>query len=148
MSEPLGGPRDEPAGAARPGTRIVPGGRRRGRAGRPALVLVPERDAAAGEVVGRDLERHAVAGEDAQPGPRQFYQKFGLKEAQIEMIRQAIPKRHYLIDSPDGAALIDLRLGRKALKFVGSGSKSYLARIDRLFADHGDDWVKFWLEAA
>ena len=52
-------------------------------------------------------------GTEDEPGPRQFYEKFGLKDAQIEMIRQAVPKRHYLMDSPDGAALIDLRLGPK-----------------------------------
>jgi type IV secretion system protein TrbE len=86
-------------------------------------------------------------GTEDEPGPRQMYQKFGLTTAQIEMVRQGIPKRHYLIASPDGAALIDLRLGRKALKFVGAGSKDDLARIDRLYAEYCNGWAKVWLEA-
>jgi type IV secretion system protein VirB4 len=87
-------------------------------------------------------------GTEDEPGPRQMYEKFGLTEAQIEMVRQAIPKRQYLISSPDGSALVDLRLGKKALKFVGAGSKEDLARIDKLYRDHGDDWAQRWLEAA
>jgi type IV secretion system protein VirB4 len=84
-------------------------------------------------------------GEESEPGPRQFYEKFGLTEAQIELIRQARPKRQYLIDCPEGSALVDLRLGPKALKFVGSGSKPDLARIDKLYREHGDDWARHWL---
>jgi type IV secretion system protein TrbE len=85
-------------------------------------------------------------GSEDEPGPRQMYEKFGLTEAQIELVRQAIPKRQYLISSPDGSALVDLRLGKKALKFVGAGSKEQLARIDRLYREHGDGWAKLWLE--
>lgn len=87
-------------------------------------------------------------GTEDEPGPRQMYEKFGLTEAQIEMVRQAIPKRQYLISSPDGSALVDFRLGKKALKLVGSGSKEDLARIDRLYHEHGPEWVTRWLEAA
>jgi type IV secretion/conjugal transfer VirB4 family ATPase len=87
----------------------------------------------------------AMIGTEEEPGPRQMYRTFGLTDAQIEMVRQAIPKRHYLYSSPDGAALIDLRLGKQTLAFVGAGSKDNLARIDRLFHDHGDGWTTHWL---
>lgn len=87
-----------------------------------------------------------IDGTEDEPGPHQMYQKFGLNDAQIEMIRQAIPKRHYLYQSGGDAALIDLRLGRKALKFVGAGSKEQLARIDRLYREHGDAWPRIWLQ--
>jgi hypothetical protein len=61
------------------------------------------------------------------------------------MVRQAIPKRHYLYQSGANAALIDLRLGKQALAFVGAGSKDELARIDYLFHEHGDAWTTHWL---
>ncbi len=86
-----------------------------------------------------------INGTDDEPGPRQLYQKFGLTDAQIEMIRQAIPKKHYLYHSPNGSALVDLRLGPKALRFVGVGSKNELKAIDALYAKHGDHWTESWL---
>lgn len=89
-----------------------------------------------------------VDGTEDEPGPRQLYQKFGLADAQIELIRQATPKKHYLYHSPNGSALIDLRLGPKALKFVGVASKEELATIDRLYALHGSSWPQVWLSNA
>lgn len=85
-------------------------------------------------------------GTDDEPGPRQMYQKFGRTEAQIEMIRQAVPKRHYLYQSGSDAALIDLRLGEQALAFVGVDVNKSGTRIDRLFREHGDAWVHHWLQ--
>lgn len=87
----------------------------------------------------------AMIGSEDEPGPRQLYHKFGLIDAQIEMIRQAIPKRHYLYQRGEDAALIDLRLGKKTLAFCGAGSKEDLAHIDTLFERHGDDWPQVWL---
>ena len=89
----------------------------------------------------------AGIGTEEEPGPRQMYQSFDLTDAQIELIRQATPKRQYLYSSPDGTALIDLRLGKKTLAFVGTGSKEDLARIDRLYETYGDDWSDHWLKA-
>lgn len=86
-----------------------------------------------------------IDGTDVEPGPRQLYKKFGLGDAQIEMIRQAIPKRQYLYDCEDGSALIDLRLGPQALKFVGATSKDDLLNIDRLHQQHGAAWPQIWL---
>src|SRR6185437_11340048 len=83
-----------------------------------------------------------------EPGPYEMYRTFGLNDAQIEMIRQAIPKKHYLFTTTDGSALIDLQLGKQALKFTGAGSKEALAQIDRLYREHGDSWAQKWLEAA
>jgi type IV secretion system protein TrbE len=75
-----------------------------------------------------------------------MYQKFGRTEAQIEMIRQAVPKRHYLYQNGNNAALIDLRLGKHALAFVGVDVNKSGARIDELFREHGDSWTTHWLQ--
>jgi len=86
-----------------------------------------------------------IDGTENEPGPHQMYQKFGLTDAQTEMVRQAIPKRHYLYDSPDGSALVDLRLGKTTLAFVGVDVKKGGPRIDKLYRDHGDKWPAIWL---
>src|SRR4051812_6864839 len=88
----------------------------------------------------------AMIGTEDEPGPRQQYQKFGLTDAEIELIRQAVPKRHYLFSTLDGAALVDLRLGKKTLAFVGAGSKEQLAQVDYLFREYGNQWTTHWLQ--
>ena len=86
-------------------------------------------------------------GSDSEVSPRHMYELFGLTDAQIELIRHAIPKRHYLFSSPDGAALIDLRLGKKTLKFVGVDVKdATLRRLNHLFEQYGQDWPQHWLK--
>lgn len=88
----------------------------------------------------------ANTGTDDSPGPVTFYRAFGLNDTQIDLIREATPKRHYYVTQPDGCRLVDLQLGPKALAFAGAGSKPAIARINELEARHGADWPAVWLE--
>ncbi|TCQ98047.1 conjugal transfer protein TrbE [Neorhizobium sp. JUb45] len=80
-----------------------------------------------------------------EPGTREFYERIGFNERQIEIVANAIPKREYYVTSPDGRRLFDMSLGPVTLSFVGATGKADLARIRALHADHGQSWPQQWL---
>ncbi len=80
-----------------------------------------------------------------ESGTREFYERIGFNERQIEIVANAIPKREYYVTSPDGRRLFDMALGPVTLSFVGASGKSDLARIRALESTHGPDWPKRWL---
>ncbi|MBB5538719.1 conjugal transfer protein TrbE [Rhizobium giardinii] len=81
-----------------------------------------------------------------EPGTREFYERIGFNERQIEIVATALPKREYYVASPDGRRLFDMALGPVALSFVGASGKEDLKRIRALHAEHGDNWPLFWLQ--
>ncbi|MGI2033828.1 conjugal transfer protein TrbE [Rhizobium panacihumi] len=78
-------------------------------------------------------------------GTREFYERLGFSERQIEIIASATPKRDYYVTSPDGRRLFDMSLGPVAMSFVGASSKTDLKTIRGLKAQHGPNWVSHWL---
>lgn len=86
-------------------------------------------------------------GSAREPGTREFYEKLGFNERQIEIIASAIPKQDYYVTSTDGRRLFDMELGPVALAFVGASGRDHLKRILELKAVHGADWPAHWLEA-
>jgi type IV secretion system protein VirB4 len=82
-----------------------------------------------------------------EPGTREFYEKLGFNERQIEIIASAIPKQDYYVTSTDGRRLFDMALGPVALAFVGASGRDHLKRILEFKAVHGADWPAHWLEA-
>lgn len=80
-----------------------------------------------------------------EPGTREFYERIGFNERQIEIVATAIPKREYYVASPEGRRLFDMALGPIALSFVGAAGKEDLKRIQQLTHDHGANWPKAWL---
>ncbi|OOO33508.1 UNVERIFIED_ORG: conjugal transfer protein TrbE [Rhizobium sophorae] len=81
-----------------------------------------------------------------EPGTREFYERIGFNERQIEIVATALPKREYYVASPDGRRLFDMALGPVALSFVGASGKEDLKRIRALYAEHGDNWPLPWLQ--
>lgn len=45
-----------------------------------------------------------------EPGTREFYERLGFNERQIEIVSSATPKREYYVTSPDGRRLFDMAL--------------------------------------
>lgn len=80
-----------------------------------------------------------------ETGTREFYERIGFNERQIEIVANAIPKREYYVTSPDGRRLFDMALGPVTLSFVGASGKSDLARIRALQSAHGPEWPGQWL---
>ena len=80
-----------------------------------------------------------------EPGTREFYERLGFNERQIEIVASAIPKRDYYVASPEGRRLFNMALGPVALSFVGASGKQDLAQIRTLHRTHGAAWVVEWL---
>ncbi|CAN7616138.1 conjugal transfer protein TrbE [Devosia sp. LjRoot3] len=80
-----------------------------------------------------------------EPGTREFYERIGFNERQIEIVAAASPKREYYVASPVGRRLFDMALGPLTLAFVGASSKENLKRVQQLHEMHGADWPITWL---
>lgn len=74
-----------------------------------------------------------------EPQAREAYERFGLNERQIELIAQAVPKRHYYLQSRRGNRLFELGLGPIALAFCGASTPADQALIERVLAEAGPD---------
>ena len=81
-----------------------------------------------------------------EPGTREFYERIGFNERQIEIVATALPKREYYVASPAGRRIFDMALGPVALSFVGASGKEDLAQIRVLHSQHGADWPLNWLQ--
>ncbi|HCL67623.1 MAG TPA: conjugal transfer protein TrbE [Rhizobium sp.] len=81
-----------------------------------------------------------------EPGTREFYERIGFNERQIEIVATALAKREYYVVSPDGRRLFDMALGPVALSFVGASGKEDLKRIRALHSEHGAAWPCPWLQ--
>ncbi len=81
-----------------------------------------------------------------EPGTREFYERIGFNERQIEIVATAIPKREYYVASPEGRRLFDMALGPLTLSFVGATGKDDLKRIRSLQSKNGPEWPIHWLQ--
>jgi type IV secretion system protein TrbE len=81
-----------------------------------------------------------------EPGTREFYERIGFNERQIEIVATAIPKREYYVVSPEGRRLFNMALGPVALSFVGATGKEDLKQIRALYSEHGAVWPLHWLQ--
>ncbi|PSJ51341.1 conjugal transfer protein TrbE [Pseudaminobacter soli (ex Li et al. 2025)] len=82
-----------------------------------------------------------------EPGTREFYERIGFNERQIEIVSTATPKREYYVATPEGRRLFDMALGPVALSFVGASGKTDLKRIRALKSEHGQNWTIHWLQS-
>lgn len=80
-------------------------------------------------------------------GPYDFYKQFGLNDAQITIIADAVPKREYYYMSPLGTRLFNLALGDVALSFVAASSKDQVKECKRLVEKYGEQWPYEWMAA-
>ncbi|NGN43539.1 VirB4 family type IV secretion/conjugal transfer ATPase [Mesorhizobium sp. CGMCC 1.15528] len=85
-------------------------------------------------------------GSARETGTREFYERIGFNERQIEIVTTALPKREYYVASPEGRRLFDMALGPVTLSFVGASGKEDLKRVRDLYREHGHDWPTHWLE--
>jgi type IV secretion system protein TrbE len=81
-----------------------------------------------------------------EPGTREFYERIGFNERQIEIVATATPKREYYVASPEGRRLFNMALGPVALSFVGASGKEDLKQIRSLHSEHGAAWPYPWLQ--
>lgn len=83
--------------------------------------------------------------EAASANIRGLYEAAGLNAQQIDLVANAIPKRHYYYTSPLGNRLFDLALGEIALSFVGVNPREAKQQMHELVTEHGPLWPAAWL---
>jgi len=76
---------------------------------------------------------------------REMYRRFGLTNRQVEIVADAVPKRHYYYVSPLGRRLFQFSLGPVALAFLGAGSKDDLFAARQMIRSRGEHWPVQWL---
>ena len=85
------------------------------------------------------------AGSEQARGPRDYYVSIGLNDADIALIKHAIPKRQYYHVSPVGRRLIDLELGPVARALCAVSDRETLARRTVLQEQSPETWLRQWL---
>jgi type IV secretion system protein VirB4 len=78
---------------------------------------------------------------------KQEYSRIGLNDQQIELIKSAIPKRHYYYLSTYGKRLFELGLGDVAKAFTASSSKEDIKLAKNLIDTYGQTWPAEWLKS-
>jgi type IV secretion system protein VirB4 len=77
-----------------------------------------------------------------------MYRKLGLNDKQIRIIAGLMPKRDYYVVQPLGKRVIQLALGKVALRWLGVSSTEQVQRLRRLINDEPKEWRTLWVKAA
>jgi type IV secretion/conjugal transfer VirB4 family ATPase len=83
--------------------------------------------------------------EAKNPGSREFYQRVGLNEQELEILQVSIPKQHYYLVSPLGRRLVDLGVGKVALSWVGVNGREERQVVESVMEQFPDTWRSEWL---
>jgi type IV secretion system protein VirB4 len=83
--------------------------------------------------------------ESKNPGSREFYQRVGLNERELEILQVSIPKQHYYVVSPLGRRLVDLGVGKVALAWVGVNGREERQIVESVMEQFPDTWRSEWL---
>src|SRR6185437_9822523 len=83
--------------------------------------------------------------EAKNPGSREFYQRVGLNERELEILQVSIPKQHYYVVSPLGRRLVNLGMGKVALSWVGVNGREERQIIGAVMGQFPDSWRAEWL---
>jgi type IV secretion system protein VirB4 len=85
--------------------------------------------------------------EAKNPVSRDFYERIGLNERELQIVQTSLPKREYYVVSPLGRRLIGLGLGGVALSFVGVNGREERQAVEAVMGRARDGWRSEWLRA-
>src|SRR6202044_1658654 len=83
--------------------------------------------------------------ESKNPGSREFYDRIGLNERELEILQVSVPKQHYYVVSKLGRRLVDLGVGKVALSWVGVNGREERQIVESVMERFPDDWRSEWL---
>jgi type IV secretion system protein VirB4 len=83
--------------------------------------------------------------EAPNPGSREFYQRVGLNERELEILQVSIPKQQYYVVSPLGRRLVDLGVGKVALSWVGVNGREERQIVESVMEQFPGTWRAEWL---
>jgi len=81
------------------------------------------------------------------PAIRPLYESLGLNSREIQIIKDATPKRHYYCVSPLGRRLVSFGLGPVTLAFCGATSQEERALVQKMMNNNPSGWQADWLRA-
>jgi type IV secretion system protein VirB4 len=83
--------------------------------------------------------------ESRNSGSRNFYERVGLNERELEILQVSVPKQHYYVVSKLGRRLVDLGLGKVALSWVGVNGREERQMVETVMERFPDSWRSHWL---
>jgi type IV secretion system protein TrbJ len=83
--------------------------------------------------------------EARNPGSREFYGRLGLNERELELLQVSVPKQHYYVVSKLGRRLVDLRLGKVALAWLGVSGREERQIVQSVMDEYPSTWRTEWL---
>jgi type IV secretion system protein VirB4 len=83
--------------------------------------------------------------ESRSPGSREFYQRVGLNERELEILQVSVPKQHYYVVTSLGRRLVDLGIGRVALSWVGVNGREERQLVESVIEEFPSEWRSEWL---
>jgi type IV secretion system protein TrbE len=88
------------------------------------------------------------SGTKEHPGQREFYERLGLNERELDILECSVPKQHYYVISTLGRRLVDLGIGDAALAFVGVNGREERLLAEKVMRQYPDTWRSEWLRLA
>jgi len=83
--------------------------------------------------------------ESKNPGSREFYNRVGLNERELEILQMSIPKQHYYVVSTLGRRLVNLGIGKVALSWVGVNGREERQIVESVMEQYPESWRTEWL---
>jgi len=83
--------------------------------------------------------------ESKNPGSREFYNRVGLNERELEILQVSIPKQHYYVVSTLGRRLVNLGIGKVALSWVGVNGREERQIVESVMEQYRESWRAEWL---
>lgn len=80
------------------------------------------------------------------PGMREFYERIGLNDRELNLVQVSIPKQHYYVVSKLGRRMVDLGLGKVALAWVGVNGREERQIVESVQEEYPDSWRTEWLK--
>ena len=69
----------------------------------------------------------------------------GLNERELELLQVSVPKQHYYVVSKLGRRLVDLRLGKVALAWLGVSGREDRQVVQSVIDEYPSTWRTEWL---
>jgi type IV secretion system protein VirB4 len=83
--------------------------------------------------------------ESKNQGSREFYQRVGLNDRELEILQMSVPKQHYYVINKLGRRLVNLGVGKVALAWVGVNGREERQVAESVMDEFPNTWPSEWL---
>jgi type IV secretion system protein VirB4 len=83
--------------------------------------------------------------ESKNPGSREFYERVGLNERELDILQMSVPKQHYYVVSKLGRRLVDFGVGKVGLSWIGVNGREERQLVESVIQKCPEGWQSEWL---